>query len=162
MKLITNNLRLTNQKVFEEQFKQYSYIIESDKKSKKKIIYNSLADMKHQLFSEISAYSVEELDFLREFIKAKSTRADKITSGFLPIWAAVAIALCSTIWNNSIVSLTSLVFLIVILVFSGILSDEGVRRLTYCAMILELIEKIEETRGHTFNDTLAEENEIKK
>ncbi len=159
MNAITSNVRLATEKNLKAEVKQYSYTITSSEKSK----YSSLADMKRQLFSEFSTYSDEELDFLHEYIKANSIRSDKAISSYLPIWVALLISIinaCSSQLNTVVLSLIIIFLLVFLLIFSSNFSDDGIKRLNFCSMVLELIEKVEQQRGHTFNDSLAGNNEI--
>lgn len=159
MNTITNNVRLANGKVFKAEVKQYVYALTSSKKGK----YSSLVDMKRQLFSEFSTYSDEELDFLHTYIKNKSTRLDKAMSSYLPVWAAIAISLLNAYFSpliTAIAAISSVVAFMVLLIVSFYFSDNGIKSLNFCTIVLELIEKIEETRGHTFNDSLVENKEV--
>ena len=159
MSTITDNVRLAIPKNFKAEVKQYSYTITASKKSK----YISLADMKRQLFLEFSTYSDEELDFLHEYVKSKSIRADKTISSYLPVWAAIAISIFNAYFSqliSPVVPILSAVTFTVLLLISTNLSDDGIKRLNFCSMVLELIEKVEQQRGHTFNDSLAENKEI--
>lgn len=160
MKAITNNVRLTNEKIFKAEVKQYAYANSSSKKGK----YSSLIDMKRQLFSEFIVYSEEELDLLHTYIKSKSTRSDRAISSYLPVWAAISIYIFSAylspldvILDVTIKAILSMIVYIILLLISTKLSDDGIERLNFCNLVLELIEKIEEIRERTFVDSLAEE-----
>lgn len=152
MKQETNKLQLANKHTFKEEIDQYGNIIRG-RASK----YNSLADMKRQIYSEISTYSDEELDFLRAYIKSRTIRLDKATSSFLPIWATIVISMINVLLNNLYSSIIMCIILVVILNVVYKYNDDSIRELNLCSMYLELIEKVEETKGHTFNDRLAEE-----
>ncbi len=101
------------------------------------------------------------MDFLHENIKAKSTRSDKAISSYLPIWVAICISIYNVFFNFSIKSvILNIVVFFILLIISTNISDDGINRLNFCTMVLEIIEKIEQKRGHTFNDSLVETNEI--
>ena len=149
-----NLAKLTENKSLKAEIKEYDALIHF-KHSK----YGSLAGMKQQLYSEISTYTDEELDFLNEFINAKMLRTDRTTSGFLPIWAAVSIALITFTTENTLVSLCG-IGLVAILYFTSNISETSIEKLQYYSMILALINKEWEKRGHTFNDTLTKQIDI--
>lgn len=150
----SNLMKLTDKKSLKKEIKEYDALIHF-KPSK----YGSLAEMKQQLYSEISTYTDEELDFFNEFIKTKMLRTDKVTSGFLPIWAAVAIALITSTIDNTLASLCG-IGLVAILYFSSNISETNIEKLQYYSMVLELIDKEWENREHKFNDTLTKQIDI--
>lgn len=159
MSTITNNVRLATYKNFKAEVIQFYYTITSSKKSK----YNSLADMKRQLFLEFSTYSDEELDFLHEYVKGRSIRSDKAISSYLPVWAAIAISIFNACFSQSsttVVPFFNVVIFFVLLIFSSYFSNKGIKELNFCSIVLELIEKVEQQRGRTFNDSLTENQEI--
>lgn len=151
----SNLMKLTDNKSLKEEMKEYNALIHF-KPSK----YGTLAEMKQQIFSEISTYDDEKLDLFHEFIKAKMLRTDKATSGFLPIWAAVAIALITSSIDNDMASVFGCVGLVAILWLTSHFSETSIQRLQFFSMILELINKEWENRGHTFNDTLTKQIDI--
>lgn len=151
----SNPMKLTGNKFLKAEIKEYDALIHF-KPSK----YGSLVGMKQQLYSDLSTYTDEELDFFNEFIKAKMLRIDKATSGFLPIWAAVVIALITSSINNYIASLFGGVGLVVILFLTSHFSETSIQRLQFYSMMLELINKEWEKRGHTYNDILTKQIEI--
>lgn len=145
---------LGNYKAFKAEIKQYNKLL-NQKKSK----YNSLGDMKKQAFKTLSTYSEEDLDFLKEFVKAKITKIDKYSSAFLPVMIAIYISIASitsTFIESKYLWEIQVLFGAVI-VFGTFEYGTSVKRLNFYNMLLELIEKVEEAKGHTFNDSLAEE-----
>ncbi|MCM1166808.1 MAG: hypothetical protein NC299_12855 [Lachnospiraceae bacterium] len=151
----SNLMKLTDDKSLKKEMKEYNAIIHF-KPSK----YSSLAEMKLQFISEISTYSDEKLDFIYEFLKAKMLRTDKATSGFLPIWAAVVIALFTSSIDPMLVSVFGGIGLVAILCLISHFSETSIKRLQFYSMLLELIDKEWENRGHTFNDTLTKQIDI--
>lgn len=148
-----NNLALHSYESIKREVAEYNKLIQY-----KNSRYSSLADMKRQLYAEIVTYSEEDLDFLKEFIKAKIVRTDKAFTGFLPIWAAIVIALFGSMYKDAIPF--TVISLIITLFLAELLSERSIQRLGFYNMLIELIEKAEHQRGHTFNDGLAETSEI--
>ena len=153
----TDFLKLTDEKVLKKKIGQYDLLMRL-KPSK----YGSLAEMKQQFFSKISTYSDDELDLLHSHIKANIIRTDKAMSGYMPVWATIAIALFTALFtNNNPIAVGLLVFaLIAFLIASTHLSDICIKKLQFYSMVLELIEKEWENRGHTFYDTLTKPVDI--
>lgn len=149
------NNELTIIKWDKKEIKQYKKLIALERSKK----YNSLGDMKKQLFNMISTYSDEELDFLKEWCKDKISRADKATTGYIPVWTAIVITMINVL-NAFSFWVFILLLLIIILEIVTSLSNMGIVRISYFTILLDLVEKVEEIRGHSFNDSLAEELNI--
>lgn len=132
-----------------QEIKEYGKLFQ-----RKKGKYTSLADMKHQQSERIATYSDEDLDFLYELIKLEKFQADKATSGFLPVWAAVCIALLSFIDDKNALIIIGGAFLIIVLLFVEYFYNSGVKRLGFYSMMSEIIEKVWEKRGHNHLTTI--------
>lgn len=148
-----NKFIFCNYKFFKAEVKQYNKLL-----NMKKCKYNSLGDMKKYILNTLSTYSEEELDFLKEFVKAKITKMDKYSSVLLPIMVAIYISALSA--TSAFVKSD---FLWGIQVLFGITFLLGafdyitnVKYLNYYKMLLRLIEKIEKINGRTYNDKIAE------
>ena len=154
---MNNQINLTTKKRIKEEVKEYDRIM-THKISKSK--YESLSNMKQKLYEEISDLSEEELDFLREYILSHIIRTDKALSQFFPIEIAIAIAMFCSIFNNNYIAMIGFAF-VALLFIAEYFSNDGIKRTNYFNLLLELINKVEETRGRTFNDSLVENNETK-
>lgn len=153
---MSNQLSLSNKKRTREEVKEYYKVLKH--KGKK---YISLADMKRTIYEEISALSEEELDFLHEYILSKLNRTNKVTTEFLPVWTAIVIAMICSFYNNNYINSIAIFILISLIFFVCHISEYGIEKTNYYNLLLELINKVEETRERTFNDTLSLSNEIK-
>lgn len=149
-----SNFVLSEFNSLKTEIKQFSKLLNL-KNSK----YTSLCDMKKQAFKTLSTYSEEDLDFLKEFVKAKITKIDKYSSAFLPVMVAIYISIASI--TSTFIESKYLweiqVLFGAVMVFGAFEYGTSVKRLNFYNMLLELIEKVEETREHTFNDCLAEQ-----
>lgn len=155
----SNLTKLTDNKSLKEEMKEYDALIHF-KPSK----YGALAEMKQQIFSGISTYDDEELDLFHEFIKAKMLRSDKAISAYMPVWAAIAIALltvaCTSLIHPVVAGVILTITLIIFLFMATHESNKIIIKLQFYSMVLGLVEKECENRGHTFNDTLTKQIDI--
>lgn len=125
--------------------KKYNKLIQN-----KSSDYESLANMRSSLSKDFDKYSDEDLIYLHELIKVKTVQTDKSTSGFLPVWAAICIALVSFIDDKNILALFGGGSLITVLIFIVHFYNAGIDRLGFYSMMSELIDKELNNRGHTF------------
>lgn len=152
-----NNLDLQNYKSIKREVSEYNKLIKKESSE-----YSSLADMKRQIYAEFSTYSEEELDLSKEFVKSKITRMDKYISSALPLMTAIYLA-AITVTVAFTDESSSWIFYVIFIaaIFFGTFESHGtLKRLNFYNMLLELIEKVEQERGHTFNDSLTENKEV--
>lgn len=150
--------KLDNDKSIEKEIKQYVKILKG-KESK----YESLADMKIQLFSELcsSAFSDEDLDLLKDIAKIKIIYINDNMNVEMPVVNAFNLAMFTVFatingnYNNGIYSMWYIyAMLIIILLSVRFRKSDQLERISFYNMLLELIENAEKKRGHTFIETL--------
>lgn len=153
------NLKLDSNKSIEKEIKQYIKII-NGKNSK----YESLAEMKRQLLSELGSdkYSDEYLDLLKETAKVIVLDVNEDMSVGIPMWNALNIAiltLIATINDND--KLWYVSFFLILLILSISFRKHNIsKRIGFYKMLLELIEIAEILRGHSFYGSILEHKEI--
>lgn len=147
--------KLGSNKSIEKEIKQYIKLING---KTSKYYHGGVADMKSQLLLDLcsDAYSDEQLECLKEVAKVIVLDVNEDISVGTPMWNALNVAiftLFATLEDNNKIWYISIYLLLLILSIS-LRKNNILKRIGFYTMLLELIEKAEQNRGHSFYESL--------